>query len=147
MKGTFKQRFKGALLLAVMGALAFAIFYGAYKGPWNEQLTGQMRQRERRWDDNAPSPVQSDKILLDLDKAVIAGDTRFIYHGLEDGKVHIVVFIQALDPQAGYHHRVPVGEAKKGFRLAGRTYRLRSCDRLSATLERTDSVISSISQP
>ena len=60
-----------------------------------------------------------------MDQEKVLGKSKIIYRGLHDNSSLLIdVVILELDPHAYYRYRIPVGEARKGFRLAGHTFRL-----------------------
>jgi hypothetical protein len=74
--------------------------------------------------DRSPAAVPR-RVILKLDQAARIGKADITYRGLESGrKFRIDVVIPELDPQAVYPYRLNIGEARKGFRLARREYRL-----------------------
>jgi hypothetical protein len=74
--------------------------------------------------DRSPVAVPR-RVILKLDQAARIGKADITYRGLESGsKFRIDVVIPEFDPQAVYPYRFHIGEAKKGFRLARREYRL-----------------------
>lgn len=80
--------------------------------------------------DRSPRAVPT-RIILKLNQAARIGKADIIYRGLESGsKFRIDVVIPEFDPQSFYPYRLDIGEAKKGFRLASRRYRLISAHRV-----------------
>jgi hypothetical protein len=74
--------------------------------------------------DRSPAAVPR-RVILKLDQAARIGKADITYRGLESGsKFRIDVVIPEFDPQAFYPYRLNISEAKKGFRLARRKYRL-----------------------
>ena len=132
MQDVHKQRIKGFLMFFAMGMLVFGIFYGTYHGPWDKSLRNDMARIKKLYDKRAKErpklpAVQKDRIILALDQPVRFGRNEYVFKGLEDGRIHIAVYILDLDPEAAYHHTVPLREAGKGFRLAGQPFKLITC--------------------
>ena len=78
--------------------------------------------------------VPGDEIALVVERETVIGKNRYLYQGRIDGKVVFQVVIPDLDPEYAYVHRVPIADAQKGFRLAGRTFRLIAASRHKARL-------------
>jgi hypothetical protein len=73
----------------------------------------------------APSNALKEKILLVLDRDTKFGKSKIVYRGLDgNAKFSMDVAILELDPNAFYRYRIPINDAKKGFRLAGQNFRL-----------------------
>ena len=75
-----------------------------------------------------------DEITLVVDKVTVIGKSRYRYQGRAGSKVLFQVVIPDLDPEYGYIHRVAIADAKKGFRLADRTFRLLAATKQKARL-------------
>lgn len=133
-----KRRLKGVLLFSVLGLLLFGILYGAYHGPWDPRLRDYVRKGSPAAIAKPlppPAPVQDGTIMLRRGQRVTVGKRTLIYQGVKDKQIHLAVYVLDLDPQVAYHHKIPLQEAKTGFRLAGQSYQLiwqsRSSIRLS----------------
>lgn len=127
MRDVFKHRLKGLLVFVVMGLLAFGIFYGAYHGPWDQRFREDMASRNWVYERPRLPAVQKDRIILALDEPVRFKGYKFVYRGLDQGRIRLAVYIMDLDPESAYLHVVPVREARQGLRLAGETFRLITC--------------------
>jgi hypothetical protein len=132
-----KRRLKGVLLFSVLGFLLFGIFYGAYHGPWDPRLRNYVRQGPTATVTKPlppPAPVQDGTITLRRGLRVTVGKRALIYYGVKDKQIHLAVYVLDLDPQVAYHHRIPLQEAEKGFRVAGHAYHLISQNRSTIRL-------------
>lgn len=69
-----------------------------------------------------------DRIPMVIEQEVRIGNNRYSYRGLGDGRIRIDVVIPDLDSRYAYPHRIRISEAKHGFRLAGRQFRLLSAN-------------------
>jgi len=73
----------------------------------------------------APSNPLKEKIMLVRDRDIKFGKSKIVYRGLDgNAKFRMDVAILELDPNAFYRYRIPINDAKKGFRLAGQNFRL-----------------------
>lgn len=132
-----KRRLKGILLFSVLGLLLIGIFYGAYHGPWDPSVRNYIRQGTTPTAGKPlplPAPVPDGTITLRRGQRVTVGKRTLIYQGVKDKQIRLAVYVLDLDPQVAYHHKIPIQEAKKGFRLAGQSYDLISQSRSSIRL-------------
>lgn len=138
MDETSKRRLKGILLFCVLGLLLIGIFYGAYHGPWDPRLRSYVHEGPPKATVSKPMPppvpVQDGTITLRRGRRVTFGKRTFIYQGAKDKQIRLAVYVLDLDPQVAYHHRIPLQEAKRGFRVAGHSYHLISQSRSSLRL-------------
>jgi hypothetical protein len=76
------------------------------------------------WKKAAPHPPK-EKLEIHIDNEQLLGKSKIIYRGLEDNSlITMDVVILELDPHAYYRYRIPIDDARKGFRLAGHKFRL-----------------------
>lgn len=126
MDRVFKRRWQTILFFSVLAILFFGIFYGAYHGPWDPRFRRRMEQTERLNKKAPPPPIQKDKITLTRNEPLTVGKKRFVFHGIEKNQIHIAVYLLELDSEFAYHHRIPIKEAKRGFRLGEQNFILLS---------------------
>lgn len=136
MEGVFRRRIQAILFFSTLIALGFAIFYGAYHGPWDPRFRRRMEATRRIYDKKPPPPppIVNDKATLTRGQPLKIGKNKLLYHGIENEKLHIAVYILELDPEVAYHHRIPIKEAKKGIRLGGQAFNLISYGQSSLQL-------------
>lgn len=83
-----------------------------------------------------PTGLIGAALMLALDKEFPVGEAVLIYRGLASGNAFdIDVILPAFDPQRFFHHRYGIAEAKKGFTLAQRPFRLLKATRTILHLE------------
>ena len=99
--------------------------------PRDDNLTARFMSTAR-WNGDHPdaqkeafSPPLKEKIMLVLDRAAKFGKSKIVYRGLDGkAKFRMDVAVLELDPNSFYQYRIPINDAKKGFRLAGQYFRL-----------------------
>ena len=65
------------------------------------------------------------RYVLHLDQGRTVGKANLIYRGLEKGSLCLIdVIIPDLDPERPYRYRLDIETAEKGFRMAGRNFKL-----------------------
>jgi hypothetical protein len=75
-------------------------------------------------------------LVLKNNTAVALGESILIYRGLASvGGFEIDVIIPAFDPQSPFPHKFSIADAKKGFSLVNRNFRLLSATPLFLHLE------------
>lgn len=129
-----KKRLTGVLFFLLTGAFVFAIFYSAYhpamtpRAPIAENPGAPAQKKE------IENPIKDNRITLAIGNPVTVWKRKLLYHGIEEDRIHIAVYILELDPEVPYHHRVPIDEAKEGIHLAGKAFDLVSYGKRSITL-------------
>ena len=74
-------------------------------------------------------------ILIDRDAEI--GKSKIYYRGLDgNSNFKVDVVILELDPNAFYRYRIPIEDAKKGFRLVGQNFKLISARKSAIQLWR-----------
>ena len=77
---------------------------------------------DKRFDKRDPS---RDKIMLSKDDATLVNDIKIVYRGLHDrSRFRLDVFVLNFDPEMPFAHTLHVDQAKKGFRLADKDFKL-----------------------
>lgn len=72
-------------------------------------------------------PPANGRILLKVNEGVQIGMSKIIYRGLDDdARICLDVVKLELDPKTAYPYRLLPRQARKGFRLIGREFRLLS---------------------
>ena len=126
MEKSIKSRLFGIFVLLAVVALVTGVFYSAFHWPAGQSFrTGQEEPADPSAG-NALSPVKNNILTLFSGRPVTLWKKKLVYHGMENGRVHIAVYILELDPEVAYHHRIPVKTAKRGFRLGGQKFTLES---------------------
>ena len=75
--------------------------------------------------ENAGPHPPKEKLIVQIDQGKTFGKSKIIYRGLDGNSLFkIDVVILELDPHAYYRYRIPIDDARKGFRLAGQNFRL-----------------------
>ncbi|MDZ7598340.1 MAG: hypothetical protein U5J82_08645 [Desulfobacterales bacterium] len=78
------------------------------------------------------------RFVLQRDRVVTVNGCRLVYRGLQPPRhFRVDVTILALDPQSVYPHRIDKTAARRGFRLAGKNYRLVAARGSRLLLERS----------
>jgi hypothetical protein len=68
--------------------------------------------------------IEGDRVLLVSGKEAVFKSSKIVYRGIEDGQVCFDLFILQLDPHYSYVHKIPVREARRGFRLGDQDFEL-----------------------
>jgi hypothetical protein len=134
MEESTRKRLTGVLLFLLMGTFVFAIFYSAYHPAMNPgtSIAGRPTASARKV--VVENPIKDNRITLTLGNPVTVWKRKLVYHGIEEGRIHIAVYILELDPEVPYHHRIPIDEAEEGIHLAGKAFALVSYGKRRITL-------------
>ena len=75
--------------------------------------------------------------MIMRDRYTNIGKSKIFYRGIDENSKFIMdVVVLELDPNAFYRYRIPIADAKKGFRLAGQNFRLISARKSAVHLRR-----------
>ncbi len=85
---------------------------------------------------DAPARTPEDVIVIRAEEMITIGNTRVIYHGTEDGRMIMDVFLLELDPQYPYRKKVDIDHARAGFRLAGIPFQVTAISNAKVFLRR-----------
>ena len=137
MEGVTKKHFSGFLLFSVCMLLAYAIFHGAYIGPWDTDLRKEYDKTRRLFDAREVQRFVPEKstIRLGLGKPRLNGGNRLVFLGVAGKRMILDVCIPALDPDYAYRHEISVSDAKHGFLINGKPYRLISYSPMELVLK------------
>jgi len=130
MEETHKNRWLVVSYIVLIAFFAIGFIYAAY--------VGSKDVRNRRLERTAASlQTRTDgvDIMLSLGRERMVGRNKMVYHGLNEGKIHIAVYIADLDPEVAYHHTITPKDARKGIRLGGQPFVLISAGKSSIHLK------------
>jgi len=68
--------------------------------------------------------MAGDRVMLVSGEEAVFKNSRIVYRGIEDDQLCFDLFILQLDPHYSYLHKIPVGDAKSGFRLGDQDFEL-----------------------
>ena len=131
MEETHKDRWLGISYIALIVVFFIGFVYAAYVGSKDD--------RDRRSGKTAArlqSRTDGVDVFLPLGQERKVGSNKLVYNGFKKGKIHIAVYIAALDPKVAYHHTITLKEARKGIRLGGQPFILISAGKSSLHLKR-----------
>jgi hypothetical protein len=75
----------------------------------------------------APAVAQTDdSFLLPKGEGLVVDRLKIIYRGAEARAINIDLVLMDLDGQYAYRHKIPIEDAKRGFFLSGRRFRVAS---------------------
>ena len=97
----------------------FASQYSIHNTPGNADRAKALPTEKRT------AEAASGRYVLHRDQSRTIGRVSLTYRGLEQGSVCLIdVIIPDLDPERPYKYRLDIGTAEKGFRMAGRHFKL-----------------------
>ena len=110
--------------------------------PRNDDLSAKFMSSGGRWrgydqasQKEAPSNSSKNRVMLLIDQDSQIEKSKIVYRGLDgNAKFKLDVAILDLDPHAYYRYRIPIDDAKKGFRLVGQNFKLISARKSSIHL-------------
>jgi len=74
---------------------------------------------------NRSAEAANGRYVLHLDQSRTIGTVNLIYRGLAGGAICLIdVIIPDLDPERPYKYKLDIETAEKGFRMAGRNFKL-----------------------
>lgn len=112
-----RRMFKGMLFFFLMGVMLFMFIYPAYRGPWDPDLRKRWEEIRARYDPVQASDADDGKVRFSIDKPLTMGNTRLVFQGVENERIHFTVYILDLDPQVGYHYQFTIEKARQGIHL------------------------------
>lgn len=73
-----------------------------------------------------PALVQpkGDAVSMQVDQAVMIGSSKIVFRGSGDGQVHFDHYLVDFNPHYAFKYTIPVDEARDGFRIGTRAYRV-----------------------
>ena len=134
MDRIFKHRWQTVLFFATLAGIVYGIFYSAYRGPWAQSVQRRIDQAMRRYEQNAPKPIEKGRIVLSPNQPLKVDKKSLVFSGIENGQLLIAVYMLELDPQVPYFHRIPIAEARQRFHLGGQAFKLVAHDEQGITL-------------
>jgi hypothetical protein len=90
----------------------------------NEVRMNEYRRRAEAAQPHRKSMVLADRAIMMKDEAVTINRTRLVFRGLQDGDIHLDLYLLDLDPQYPYLKKIPRRDARKGFRLGVGKYQM-----------------------
>jgi hypothetical protein len=112
------------MAFAAIAAVAFGSFYlFAEKAAHPDSLYRRYAKQERTNQQRSWVDDRTGVVALYRDQAVEQDGRRWIYKGVEDGRIRIDVIVLGLDPKAVYTYRISPDPGPGGFQLSGRRFR------------------------
>lgn len=84
------------------------------------------------------SKIFDSRIVLRKDKSITVNNSRLVFKGLKDKKIHLDVYLLELDPESAYPHYISKADAFKGIRVGDATFRLLKVSNRTLQLEIVD---------
>lgn len=132
MEETHKNRWLAVSYLALIAVFFIGFIYAA--------IVGSRDPRDRRLGTTVSHPQSRNDdviVILSLGREQKVGRNKLVYHGLENDRIHIAVYIADLDPEVAYHHTITIKDARKGIRLGGQPFVLISAGKSTIHLKQT----------
>ena len=127
-----------ASFFLVIALITFAaLIYRAFTGD-NDARLREYRRRAEAAQPPRKSMVTADRAVLMLGEAVSVNRTRLVFRGLQDGAIHLDLYLLDLDAQYPYPKQIPKDAAREGFRLGSGRYQLLSVNQKTLTLKILD---------
>ena len=105
-------------------AQAFAPKTSSELIPRDDKISAKFFSGPNSYQEAYSNPLK-EKIMLVIDRDRKIGKSKIVYRGLDgNAKFSLDIAIIDLDPHAYYRYRIPINDAKKGFRLVGQKFKL-----------------------
>jgi hypothetical protein len=137
MEETRKRRWLIILFFTVIAGLFIGFIYSAITGRvdprYRRRLENSVTRFNERQQQKAPDTIN---ITLNVGQQIQVGKNKIAFKALENGMLHLELFILELDPEAGYPHTIPVKDARRGIELGDHRYVLKSASKSQIKLKR-----------
>ena len=70
------------------------------------------------------SRILDRRIVLKKDKGIFINQSRLVFKGFKDEKIHLDLYLLELDPDAAYPHYISKADARRGIRLGDSRFQL-----------------------
>jgi len=130
---TRRQQMVSSFFLVIALMTFVSLIYGAF----TRNPDDRMREYRRRAEAAQPprkSMVSVDRVILMKGEAVTVNRTRLVYQGVQDGTIHLDLYLLDLDSKYPYPKQIPKSAAREGFRLGPGRYQLLTANRKALTL-------------
>ena len=104
-----------SFIVAVFGFFTYAFVTNKYSDPRWSRLREVPTQKPVTPPKNGPYPLY-------IDKTQAVGNLKITYRGIDAKAILLDLVILELDKDYAYHRRIPVNEAKNGFRLSDQAF-------------------------
>ena len=130
---TRRQQMVSSFFLVIALMTFVSLIYGAF----TRNPDDRMREYRRRAEAAQPprkSMVTTDQVILMIGEAVTVNRTRLVYQGVQDGTIHLDLYLLDLDSKYPYPKQIPKSAARERFRLGPGRYQLLTANRKALTL-------------
>ncbi|MCP3955698.1 MAG: hypothetical protein GY697_26300 [Desulfobacterales bacterium] len=122
----------------VIALMTFAaLIYRAFSGD-NDARLHEYRRRAEAAQPPRKSIVMADRAVLMRGEAVTVNRNRLVFQGLEDGTIHLDLYLLDLDAKYPYPKQIPRTAARESFRLGTDRYQLLTVNQKALTLKILD---------
>ena len=104
-----------SFIVAVFGFFTYAFVTNKYSDPRWQRLRAVPTSKPVAPPKNGPYPLY-------IDKEQTVGNLKITYRGLESKTLLLDLVILELDQDYAYRRRIPINEAKSGFRLSDQPF-------------------------
>ncbi len=106
-----------------------------FSDPESSAVFRGVRDRKANLNYTRKSNVLGEKIYLVKDKSLIINRCKLTYKGIQNGLIHIDLYLLDLDPQSPYPQAIPKADAKEGIFLGNTRFSLVSAYQYQLTLK------------
>lgn len=131
------QKMVSSFFLVIALMTVAALIYRAFTANHD----ARMREYQRRAEAAQPprkSMVTANQAILMIGEAVTVNRTRLVYQGVQDGTLHLDLYLLDLDSKYPYRKQIPREAAREEFRLGSGRYQLVAANRKALTLKILD---------
>jgi hypothetical protein len=131
---TRRQQMVSSIFLVIALMTIVSLVYRAFTGNTQARLA-EYRRRAEAAQPIRKSLVTPDRVVMMRGETVTVNRTRLVYRGLQDGTLHLDLYLLDLDAQYPYPKRIPRALARQEFRLGPERYQLLAVSRKALTLK------------
>ena len=131
---TRRQRMVSSFFLVIALMTFAALIYRVFTANHDARLL-EYRRRAEAAQPPRKSMVTADQVILMTGEAVTVNRTRLVYQGVQDGTIHLDLYLLDLDSKYPYPKQIPKSAAREGFRLGSGQYQLLTANRKALTLK------------
>ena len=132
------QKWLAISFFIVCNLIFFALIYTIISGSADREYANWMASTRSSPGSNSKDAAngKDNQIVLIKDQRINLEDLQMTYRGLSSGVLDLDLVLLELDPQYEYHRQIPIEQAKQGFQVSDRRFRLISINRQRLTLVR-----------
>lgn len=114
----------------ILCLISIPVAYAYYFTDWrNNKLLQGTAQRQAIPEFQENSRIFDTRVLLRKNKSITVNNSRLVFKGIKDDRIHLDVYLLELDPEYAYPHYISKADVHKKIRLGDSTFQLLDVDK------------------